>query len=195
MARDNAIPPESFDEILAWLHPDREEAGRIYVRLCKTLTKIFILNRCPDPEGSTDEVVNRVAKKVHEVRQTYVGDPRLYFYGVARNLIKEIHHKIKTHQSLEGTEPVSNPRSDAEQETAARREDCLRFCLQKLSEEKRELILGYYAKDKQAKIDHRTEMAQRRGIAVETLRVKAYRIRSALEKCIVRCLERTAQNK
>ena len=75
------------------------------------------------------------------------------------------------------------------------REDCLRFCLQKLSEEKRELILGYYAKDKQAKINHRTEMAQRRGISVETLRVKACRIRRALEKCIVRCLERTAQNK
>ena len=143
----------------------------------------------------TDEVFDRVAKKVHEVRQTYVGKPKLYFYGVARNLIKEIHHKIKTHTAVEGTEPASNPRSEAEQETADMREDCLRSCLQKLREEKRELILAYYAKEKQAKIDHRTEMAQQRGITVETLRVKAYRIRSTLEECIVRCLERTAQNK
>jgi DNA-directed RNA polymerase specialized sigma24 family protein len=67
--------------------------------------------------------------------------------------------------------------------------------LQRLSEDKRELILAYYAKDKQAKIDHRTEMAQRWGISVETLRVKAYRIRSTLEQCIERCLDRMAQNK
>jgi DNA-directed RNA polymerase specialized sigma24 family protein len=97
--------------------------------------------------------------------------------------------------SLQGTEPASDPRSELEQETTIMREDCLRWCLQRLSEEKRELILAYYAKDKQAKIDHRTEMAQRLGISVETLRVKAYRIRSTLEHCIERCLERMAQNR
>ena len=194
MARDSAIPPESFDEILAWLNPNRDVAGLIYVQLRDDLTKVFIWNRCPDPEGLTDEVFDRVAKKVHDLRKTYVGDPRLYFYGVARNLIKEIPKKIKTHQSLAGTEPASDPRSEVEQETAIMREDCLRFCLQKLSEEKRELILAYYAREKQAKIDHRIEMAQRRGISVDTLRVKAHRIRLELERCIERCLVRT-QNK
>jgi DNA-directed RNA polymerase specialized sigma24 family protein len=57
------------------------------------------------------------------------------------------------------------------------------------------LILAYYARDKQAKIDHREEMAKQMGISVETLRVKAYRIRVALEQCIGRCLDRMAQNK
>ena len=195
MARDSAIPPESFDEILAWLNPDRDVAGSIYVQLRDDLTKIFTWNRAPDPDGSTDEVFDRVAKKIHDLRQTYVGDPKLYFYGVARNLIKEIPKKIKTQTSLQGTEPASDPRSEAEQETAIMREDCLRLCLQRLSEDKRDLILAYYAKDKQAKIDHRTEMARRLGISVETLRVKAYRIRSTLEQCIERCLDRMAQNK
>jgi RNA polymerase sigma factor (sigma-70 family) len=195
MARDSAIPPESFDEILAWLNPDRDVAGAIYVQLRDDLTKIFSWNRCPDPEGLTDEVIDRVAKKVHDLRQTYVGDPKLYFYGVARNLIKEIPKKIKSQMSLQGTEPASDPRSEAAQETAIMREDCLRSCLQKLSQDKRELILAYYAKDKPAKIDHRTEMARRLGIPVETLRVKAYRIRGTLEHCIERCLNRMAQNK
>ena len=194
MARDS-IPPESFDEILAWLNPDRDVAGSIYVQLRDDLTKVFTWNRCPDPEGLTDEVFDRVAKKVHHLRDSYVGDPKLYFYGVARNLIKEIPKKLKMQMSLQGTEPASDPRSELEQETTIMREDCLRWCLQRLSEEKRELILAYYAKDKQAKIDHRTEMAQRLGISVETLRVKAYRIRSTLEHCIERCLERMAQNK
>ena len=195
MARDSSIPPESFDEILAWLNPDRDVAGSIYVQLRDDLSKVFTWNRCPDPEGLTDEVFDRVAKKVHHLRDSYVGDPKLYFYGVARNLIKEIPKKVKMQMSLQGTEPASDPRSELEQETAIMREDCLRSCLQRLSEAKRELILAYYAKDKQAKIDHRTEMAQRLGISVETLRVKAYRIRSTLEQCIERCLERMAQNK
>ena len=195
MARDSAIPPESFNEILGWLNPDRDVAGSIYVQLRNDLAKIFTWNRCPDPEGLTDEVFDRVAKKVHDLRHTFVGDPKLFFYGVARNLIKEIPKKVKTQVSLEGTEPAVNPRSETEQETAVMREDCLRSCLQKLSEDKRELILAYYAKEKQAKIDHRTEMAQRLGISVETLRVKAYRIRGTLEQCIERCLDRIAQNK
>ena len=195
MARDPAIPPESFDEILAWLNPDRDVAGTIYVQLRQDLTKIFTWNRCPDPDGLTDEVFDRVAKKVHEVRKTYVGDPKLYFYGFARNLIKEIPKKIKTQMSLQGTEPALDPRRGSEQETANMREDCLRSCLQKLSKDKRELIVAYYARDKQAKIDHRTEMAQRLGISVETLRVKAFRIRGTLEQCLERCIDRMAQNK
>jgi len=195
MARDSSIPPESFDEILAWLNPDRDVAGSIYVQLREDLTKIFTWNRCADPEGLTDEVFDRVAKKVHHLKDSYVGDPKLYFYGVARNLIKEVPKKVKMQTSLQGTEPASDPRHELEQETAMMREDCLRSCLQKLRKDKRELILEYYAKDKQAKIDHRTEMAERLGITVETLRVKAYRIRATLEQCIERCLERMAQNK
>src|ERR1043165_5429836 len=195
MARDSSIPPESFDEILAWLNPDRDVAGTIYVQLRQDLTKMFTWNHCADPEGLTDEVFDRVAKKVHDVRPTYEGDPKLYFYGVARNVIKEIPKKIRAQISLQGTEPASDPRREAQQETAAMREDCLRSCLQKLSKEKRELILAYYARDKQAKIDHREEMAKQMGISVETLRVKAYRIRVTLEQCIGRCLDRMAQNK
>ena len=195
MARDSSIPPESFDEILAWLNPDRELAALIYVQLREDLTKLFIWNHSPDPEGSTDEVFDRVAKKVHQLRQTYVGDPKLYFYGVARNIIKELPKKIRSQTSLQGTEPASDPRRETEQETAAMREDCLRSCLQKISQDKRDLILGYYAMDKQAKIEHHKEMAERLGISVETLRVKAYRIRGKLEQCIERCLDRMAQNK
>lgn len=195
MARDSAIPPDSFDEILAWLNPDRDVAASIYVQLRHDLAKIFTWNRCPDPESLTDEVFDRVARKVHDLRNTFVGDPKLYFYGVARNLIKEIPKRIQKQVCLEGTEPASNPRPDAEQEAATLREDCLRSCLQKLRSDKRELILEYYAMDKQAKIDHRAELARRLGISVEALRVKVFRIRYALEECSKRCLDRMAQNK
>ena len=194
MARDTAIPPKSFDEILDWLNPDRDEAGNIYVQLRTDLTKIFTWNRCADPDGLTDEVFDRVSRKVHDVRQTFEGDPRLFFYGVARNLIKENPKRIKKEVSLEGTD-LPAPEIAVEDESATMREECLRACLQKLSPEKRELILGYYAKEKQAKIDHRTEMARQLGISVETLRVRVHRIRGALELCIERCLNGMSQKK
>ena len=89
MARDSALPPGSFEEILDWLNPDRDVAGAMYVQLRHDLAKLFTWGKCGDPEGMTDEVIDRVAKKAHVVRPTYVGDPRLYFLGVANNLIKE----------------------------------------------------------------------------------------------------------
>lgn len=188
MARDPVIPPKSFDEILDWLNPDRDEAANIYVQLRADLTKIFAWNRCADPDGLTDEVLDRVARKVHAVRPNFEGDPKLFFYGVARNLIKESPKRLKKQVSIEGTD-LAAPDSAVEDESAIMREECLHSCLQKLSAEKRELVLSYYAKEKQAKIDHRTEMARQMGLSVETLRVRLHRIRGVLEKCIERCLD------
>lgn len=193
MARDSAIPTESFEEILAWLNPDREAAADMYVQLRHDLTKIFLWRGCSDPEGLTDEVFDRVAKKVPQVRPTYEGDPRLYFRAVANNVIKEDLKKRTTYQTLEGIEPEQ---AEAEEdETAADRNDCLQSCLQKLSADKRKLIQAYYAKEKQAKIDHRAELARQLGIKLETMRVKAYRIRATLLECIERCLARKARQK
>ena len=195
MARDSAIPPESFEEILAWLDSDREVAATIYVQLRHDLAKIFTYRGCADPEGLTDEVFDRVARKAHEVRSAYEGDPRLYFCAVANNLVKEDLKRVKTQVSLEGVDLPEPIRNQREQEEAAEIEECLQSCLQKLTAENRELILGYYAKEKQAKIDHRSELAQRFGISLETLRVKVYRIRLSLHKCIERCLKRKAQRR
>src|SRR5919106_154206 len=172
MTRDSAIPPESFEEILAWLNPDRDVAGTLYVQLRDDLAKLFIWATCADPEGLTDEVFDRVAKKVHEVRPLYVGDPRLYFLAVAHNLIKENFRKIKTHVSLIDIDLAQQVPIESDRDTHVT--DCLEACLQKLSSERRKLIMEYYAKEKQAKIDHRSELAERLGISVETLRVRVF---------------------
>lgn len=192
MARDSEIPPESFEEILAWLNADRDVAAAMYVQLRHDLAKMFMWGRCADPEGMTDETFDRVAKKVNGVRPTYEGDPRLYFRAVANNLIKENNKKIKSQLSLEGIDLPVPKQIETEDDTAGI-EECLQQCLLKLGPDKRELILGYYAKEKQAKIDHRYELAQKFGITVETLRVRVFRIRESLAECIQRCLKRKRQ--
>lgn len=166
----------------------------MYVQLRHDLAKMFMWRGFHDPEGLTDEVFDRVARKVHDVRPTYEGNPVLYFRAVANNLIKENLKKIKTHVSLQDVDLPEQEQTEIEGESADM-DECLQSCLQKLNREKRELILAYYAKEKQAKIDHRSELAQSFGISVETLRVKVYRIRASLEQCIERCLQRKAEQK
>ena len=195
MARDSAIPPESFDEILAWFNPDRDVAASIYLELRESLAKLFAVNHCSDPQWLTDETFDRVAKKVREVRQNYAGDPRFYFYGIARNLIKEESKKIKRYASLNDIDPPAKAIDETEHESAEMRDECLLFCLKRLGAEKRNLIRSYYAKEKQAKIDHRAELAKQLGMKVETLRVNVHRIRNTLEECIGRCLDRKATQK
>ena len=190
MARNSAIPPQSFEEILAWLDPDREVAANLYIQLREDLENIFRWRGCSDPEWLTDEVFDRVAKKVHEVRPTYQGDPRLYFRAVANNLVRENLKKSKIRVSLEDVDLPQPIATDSVEEEAADREECLQSCLQNLTPENRELILGYYGKEKQAKIDHRSALAQQLGTSVQTLRVKVFRIRASLQQCIEGCLKR-----
>jgi RNA polymerase sigma factor (sigma-70 family) len=195
MPRNSVIPPESFDEILAWLNPDRDLAASMYLQIRADLAKIFAFNNCSDPEWLTDETFDRLAKKIHDLRQSYEGDPRLYLYGIARNLIKEELKKVKTQASIDDFEPSVETVDETEQETEEIREECLHSCLKKLGTEKRKLILSYYAKEKQAKIDHRAKLAAQLGTNVETLRVRVFRIRGALEECIERCIARNAKRK
>ncbi len=193
MPRNSEFLPERFDDLLAWLNQDRELASSAYLNLRNSLLKIFAWNRCADPEGMTDETFDRVARQVPTLRETFIGNPRLYFYGVANNLIKEYRKKAKSHVPMEGVDLAGDPPQEIEEETSERRRECLSRCLRKLPKEKRELILTYYAKEKQAKIIHRAEMARQLGVSIAALRVRMLRIRGNLEECIEQCLDGFAE--
>ena len=195
MVRNSPIPPENFRELLAWLNSDEDVAASMYLDLRNELEKRFTQAGCSDPKWLTDETIDRVSRKVPELRLTYKGDPRLFFLGVAKNLLKEDAKKIKIHASLEDIDLLPAPEPEIEEESAEMREECLHACLQTLSAEKRKLIMNYYAKEKQAKIDHRAALARELGTSVETLRVRAHRLREALEKCIERCLDQKSERK
>ena len=189
MPRNPDFPPERFDDLLTWLDPDRELASSIYLSIRQSLLRIFAWNRCSDPEGMTDETFDRVARQVPTLRHSFKGNPRLFFYGVANNLIREYRKKIRLHVPIEEVELPGPPAQYLEEETSEQRSDCLAKCLRTLPKNKRELVLSYYAKEKHAKIVLRAEMARELGISIETLRVRVLRIRTALEACIERCLD------
>jgi RNA polymerase sigma factor (sigma-70 family) len=189
MPRNSDFLPDRIDDLLAWLSPDRELATSLYLELRHSLLRIFAWNQCADPEGLTDETFDRVLRQVHILRDTFEGNPKLFFYGVANNLIKEYRKRVKSHVPIEEIELVEDPPQELEEETSEQRKKCLRKCLRKLPKDKRDQILNYYSQEKQAKIIHRAKMARQLGLSIEALRVRMLRIRVSLEACIELCLD------
>jgi DNA-directed RNA polymerase specialized sigma24 family protein len=66
---------------------------------------------------------------------------------------------------------------------------CLEQCIDQLSDENRELLLQYYGVEGRAKVEHRKALAEKFGIAPNALRIRAYRIRLALQECVEKCVE------
>ena len=89
MKTEWTLTREAFDELLLWLSPDREEAGRQYEDIRRKLIRLFNCRGCDNPEELTDETINRVIKIVESKAVEYSGEPILLFYGVARNVVHE----------------------------------------------------------------------------------------------------------
>ena len=170
--------------MLVWLNPNPDEAGKKYEEIRRHLIKIFTCRGCHCAEELADETINRVARKVQEVAAGYVGDRSLYFYGVARN----VHLEYVRTRAVPDPPPPPEPRTESDREY-----ECLERCMEILSAANRELILEYYREDKQAKIDHRIELARRAGIGLNALRIQVCRITATLQKCVIECVAQKRQ--
>jgi DNA-directed RNA polymerase specialized sigma24 family protein len=166
-----------------WLHPDRDEAGKIYEDIRRKLIKIFTFRGSPIAEELADETINRVAKKVSEIRDTYVGDPALYFHGVARYV--HLEYLKKTPEPLPPV-LISAPEEPQESELEY---NCLEQCMSHLTPNNRELVLEYFQDEKRAKIERRKALTQRLGVSLNALRIRAHRVCASLKKCMQECLE------
>lgn len=156
-----------------------------YERLRGKLIRIFARRGCEFPQDLADETISRVAEKVDEIAPTYEGDPARYFYGVARNVYLEYVRRPKTVQLQE-----NRSWNGAEEGDSVRKEKthaCLEHCLDKLPTDERRLICEYYLYEKSAKIGHRRKLASELGIGMNALRIKAYRIRQGLCRCVTSC--------
>ena len=176
------LDKEAFDRLLAWLDEDRDRAAVKYERIRCSLIRIFTCRGCPEAEDLADETFNRVAKKVDEIVATYVGDPALYFYGVAHNVhLEYLRKKARQIPPPPPPQPAQNDEPEPEYE-------CLESCMEQLPPDIHKLLIEYYQEEKQAKINHRKQLAQQLGIALNALRIRVYRIRAAVQECVQDCL-------
>jgi DNA-binding NtrC family response regulator/DNA-directed RNA polymerase specialized sigma24 family protein len=179
----NVLTQESFNSLLSFLDPDPEVAGNKYQLIYRKLLRYFERYEIASPDALADEVINRVAIRADQIKDTYEGDPTRYFFGVANR----VHSQYRKRRRLI-TMPIVGTESHVESED----EEfvCLERCLQELSAENRDLVLSYYQEEKAIRLASRKKLAEELGINATALRVRVHRIKLTLQSCILECLKR-----
>lgn len=180
MNKNWVMSQELFEGLLDWLDPNRHQAALKYEQIRAGLINYFTFRAPCDAEDLADETINRVSSRLDDIKAEVNGERSRYFFGVARKVQLE-YLRRKTPQAP-GEHTIDSERLEAEYR-------CLEECMGKLSAENRKLVLRYYQADGRQKIEDRKQLADELGIAPNALRIRAYRIRAALQKCLEKCVE------
>lgn len=176
MHEDKLNPPAlSQDELLVILDPDHERAEEKYVELYYKLARYFEWNRQPDPEDLAQEALKRGFVRLQQGQKITVDDPAGYFFGIARNLLRERassrnveefeeQHLAQTHRFFYGL--------DTHEQRVF-----LRECLEGLPDDDLNLLLAYV----EGKIE---AWGANAGIPPGAARMRVHRIRRRLEMLV-----------
>ena len=180
-----ALTPDAFEKLLRWLDPERDRAGEKYEKIRLRLIRIFACRSCCDPEELADNTINVVASKIDWLHENFIGDPPLYFYGVA----KKIYLESMKPKALPEPPPLPDT-SEIEQEC-----NCLDQCVeQELTQSERKLVFRYHEKEKGEKIRVRKQIAEELGISMNALRIRVHNLHSRLRPCIEQCLQHVLEH-
>lgn len=192
-----SLTEEAFKSLLAQLDSDTEAAAERYEIIRAEIIKLFECRGCASPLDLADETINRVARRIIEGQEIPPGSIEAYFYGVARNVMREhLRNPEREWTSIETLPPSDHPAEDPEKTdderlerySLERRLECLDSCVEKLSPETRDLAISYYRGREKTRIENRQQMALSLGIPLNTLRIRIHRIRERLETCLFNCL-------
>ena len=193
LKKDWVITQAAFDRLLLCFDSDRDRAADKYESVRQRLTKLFKWRGCQSPEELTDTTIDRVARRLNEDAALSVSDPYLYFHGVALNVLREYWKSAErglenqTPSALPQSDPIALKEAEAETSVKERQLECLDKCLHQLASDDRDLVRSYHYKEKRDKIEVRRALAAQLRIPINALRIRVYRIRVGLEKCIGEC--------
>jgi RNA polymerase sigma factor (sigma-70 family) len=180
-----ALEDDGLRRLLARLDADPERAADGYERLRQRLIGYFTFNGCVEAEDLADETIDRVCARMQQGE--WIERIGAYAHRTASLLLLEAQRRRqRERRAFAGLLLVRRPDdSQAALEVQAR---CVETCLERLAPGERELVLAYYRRDGQAKIDGRKLLADRLGINAEALRLRVLRLRRKLEGCLRLCL-------
>lgn len=186
---------EAFDKLLASLDANRDRAAERYELIRQKLTTFFEHRGCQNAAEHTDDVFNRVARRLDEGATIYANKPESYFYAVARNVLKEYWEKPQPAELDLIEEPQQDPLDGAREREKEIEKDqlfeCQKECVQWLARDLRDLAIQYYQDEPGTKMKKKREqLARQLGMTPNALRIKACRIRDKLEDCVLDCLRR-----
>lgn len=176
----------AFDNLLAVLSSNRNEAGEKYLLLKNNLVRFFETRGFSAAEDAADEVLNRLARKL-ENGET-LENPNTYALGIARMVTLEL-RKNPIFSTTDEVPEIGVMPIDTEKEENEEKLKCLGICLNQLQTENKQIIVGYYQGEKREKIENRQKLAEKLGIPQNALRNRAVRLRDKLESCISDCLK------
>lgn len=199
MREERVLTEHGFSRLLEWLDDGGADSkGGSYLEIRRRLVSYFDRRNRPRPDELADETLNRIARTLETDGAIEVRPPARYCYVIARFvLLEDVRKREHATVPLEG--PRGTPSGSrrltvvphhAEEDEAATKERhlaCLERCLDGLKPEQRDLIVDYHRDARREKIDRRRGLAQRFGISMNALAIRACRIRDALEDCVEGC--------
>ena len=185
---------DSFQRFLAFLDNGIESNGGSYIEMQRRLAGYFARKGCATPEELADETLNRVSRRLDEEGSIDVDIPAHYCYITARFVFLEQTRTARMNDVAVDEAKLTidrrahlNTSDNDELEKKEKMLECLDECTSKLDERNRDLILGYYFGNERVKIRNRASMAERLGISLNALAIRACRIRRTLESCVGQC--------
>jgi hypothetical protein len=192
------MDPEAMDRLLGILDSDLGAAVRKLDKTRSRLTNLFRWRGCPTPDQYAAKTIEVAARRLFECEELQLHNPSLHFNRLAINqshLWKELLRKRDTGsiRSVDrapygvAAEPATPPESESGNMDRERLVQCLRACLGALEVESLELITRYHQPG-ETRREARQELARSLGISQAALRIRAFRIRSDLERSVTNCL-------
>jgi DNA-directed RNA polymerase specialized sigma24 family protein len=181
-----ALNQSAWEALLTRLGPDRDTAGAEYELLRRRLVRFFEWRGRTACEDHADVVLTRVARKI-EAGET-IQNIQSYALGVARFVLMElvaapilvvVDGSTLTDHHVDAAGPDGEPNE---------RTTCLERCLEQLPAHNRKTVLQYYEGEGGSKIANRQEMARQLAISDRALRLRVFRVRETLERCVHSCL-------
>ena len=174
-----------FDRLLEWLDDGTESHGERYLEMRRRLVSYFDRRNRPAADELADETLNRVARTLEQGGVIATRPPARYCYIIAKFVLFEDLRRERRHVALDETTISVDRRSflaDLAEDDALREQrlDCLDRCLELLEPEQRKLIVEYYRDTGRQKIERRRALADRLGISMNALAIRASRIRDTL---------------
>ncbi len=133
-----SLSKDHFEQLLQALNPDPFVAAEQYEQIRLALTTYFTFRGASDPLGLCDEVFDRAMRRLSEGVGIFVEQPQAYFYGIARNVWREVIAKPPVAISMEEdflpeaghyNDPFTLLIAEEEQAEAEKRVTILERCL------------------------------------------------------------------
>ena len=181
----------AFSLLLARLDANDAQAAEKYEELRLKLVKCFGWKGCPESDADmlADETLDRVAAKLAQGIE--IQSLNAYACEILRFVWLEYSRKRKE-ASYGDDLPEIAVAPDIPDEPDVRL-SCLKSCLAEVTSNEidRALIIGYYDTEAGEKNkNQRRNLAEKLNLTMNTLKVKACRLRERLEKCINECVRK-----